>query len=103
VKTLWVGGEGGMEETLVKRQGIPFQSIPAAGVHGVSLAALPRNLALIARGVLAARAILNHFKPEVLFFTGGYVAVPVALAGWSIPTLLYVPDIERPISSPAWL
>jgi UDP-N-acetylglucosamine--N-acetylmuramyl-(pentapeptide) pyrophosphoryl-undecaprenol N-acetylglucosamine transferase len=49
---------------------------------------------LIARGVLAARAILNNFKPEVLFFTGGYVAVPVALAGWSIPTLLYVPDIE---------
>jgi UDP-N-acetylglucosamine--N-acetylmuramyl-(pentapeptide) pyrophosphoryl-undecaprenol N-acetylglucosamine transferase len=30
----------------------------------------------------------------VLFFTGGYVAVPVALAGWNVPTLLYVPDIE---------
>ena len=25
VDTLWVGGEGGMEESLVKRQGIPFQ------------------------------------------------------------------------------
>ena len=94
VKTLWVGGEGGMEESLVKRQGIPFQSIPAAGVHGVSLAGLPRNLALIGRGVLAAHGILNNFKPDVLFFTGGYVAVPVALAGRSVPTLLYVPDIE---------
>jgi UDP-N-acetylglucosamine--N-acetylmuramyl-(pentapeptide) pyrophosphoryl-undecaprenol N-acetylglucosamine transferase len=94
VKTLWVGSEGGMEESLVKRQGIPFDSIPAAGVHGVSPLVLPRNFMLIGRGVLAARGILNDFKPDVLFFTGGYVAVPMALAGHSTPTLLYVPDIE---------
>src|SRR5512138_3348800 len=94
LQTLWVGGEGGMEESLVKRQGLPYRSIPAAGVHGVSLVALPRNLTLLARGVLAARRILKELKPDVLFFTGGYVAVPVALAGWNIPTVLYVPDIE---------
>ncbi|HMB23929.1 MAG TPA: UDP-N-acetylglucosamine--N-acetylmuramyl-(pentapeptide) pyrophosphoryl-undecaprenol N-acetylglucosamine transferase [Anaerolineales bacterium] len=94
VETLWVGGEGGMEESLVKRQGIPFRSIPAAGVHGVSLLKMPGNLASLARGVLAARRILNDFQPDVLFFTGGYVAVPLALAGRSIPSLLYVPDIE---------
>ena len=29
-----------------------------------------------------------------MFFTGGYVAVPMAVAGYSIPSLLYVPDIE---------
>lgn len=94
VDTLWVGGESGMEEALVKRQGIAFTSIPAAGVHGVGLVNMPRNITMIARGVLAARRILNDFKPDVLLFTGGYVAVPVALAGTSIPTLLYVPDIE---------
>jgi undecaprenyldiphospho-muramoylpentapeptide beta-N-acetylglucosaminyltransferase len=94
VETLWVGGEGGMEEALVTRQGIPFRSIPAAGVHGVSLMALPRNLTQLGRGVLAARGILSDFEPDVLFFTGGYVAVPVALAGGSISSLLYVPDIE---------
>ena len=92
--TLWVGGEGGMEESLVKRQGIHFQAIPAAGVHGVGLRRLPRNLIKIGRGILAARRILNEFKPDVMFFTGGYVAVPVAIAGRSIPSLLYVPDIE---------
>jgi UDP-N-acetylglucosamine--N-acetylmuramyl-(pentapeptide) pyrophosphoryl-undecaprenol N-acetylglucosamine transferase len=92
--TLWVGGEGGMEAALVKRQGIPFRSIPAAGVHGVGLLRLPRNLAQLGQGILAARRILNDFQPDVLFFTGGYVAVPVALAGHSIPSLLYVPDIE---------
>jgi UDP-N-acetylglucosamine--N-acetylmuramyl-(pentapeptide) pyrophosphoryl-undecaprenol N-acetylglucosamine transferase len=92
--TLWVGGEGGIEESLVKRQGIPFRSIPAAGIHGVSPLVLPRNLFMLGRGVLASYGILNDFKPDVLFFTGGYVAVPMALAGRSIPSLLYVPDIE---------
>ena len=92
--TLWVGGEGGMEETLVKRRGIAYKSIPSAGLHGVGLSALPRNIKKLMRGVFAARKILKEFKPDVLFFTGGYVAAPMALAGWSVPTLLYVPDIE---------
>jgi UDP-N-acetylglucosamine--N-acetylmuramyl-(pentapeptide) pyrophosphoryl-undecaprenol N-acetylglucosamine transferase len=92
--TLWVGGEGGMEEPLVKRQGIQFKAIPAAGVHGVGIAALPRNLVTITRGAFAARRILGDFKPDVMFFTGGYVAVPVSLAGHFLPSLLYVPDIE---------
>lgn len=94
VDALWVGGEGGMEEALVKRRGIAFQSIPAAGLHGVGLPAMPRNLIMLGRGILAARRILNDFKPDVMFFTGGYVAVPVALVGRFIPSLLYVPDIE---------
>ncbi|MDI6768436.1 MAG: undecaprenyldiphospho-muramoylpentapeptide beta-N-acetylglucosaminyltransferase [Anaerolineales bacterium] len=94
VETLWVGGEGGMEAALVQRAGIPFEAIPAAGVHGVGLKQLPRNLWRLLRGYFAARRILRRFKPEVLFFTGGYVAVPMALAARRIPTLLYVPDIE---------
>ncbi|MDD2920752.1 MAG: undecaprenyldiphospho-muramoylpentapeptide beta-N-acetylglucosaminyltransferase [Anaerolineales bacterium] len=94
VETLWVGGEGGMEEELVKRAGILYRSIPAAGVHGVGLRALPANLAKLARGVSASRRILRDFKPHALFFTGGYVAAPMALAGRNIPTVLYVPDIE---------
>jgi UDP-N-acetylglucosamine--N-acetylmuramyl-(pentapeptide) pyrophosphoryl-undecaprenol N-acetylglucosamine transferase len=94
VETLWVGGEGGMEEQLVKRAGIPYQSIPAAGVHGVGLRALPGNLAKLTRGVMASRRIIKDFNPSVIFFTGGYVAAPMAFAGRNIPTLLFVPDIE---------
>ena len=83
-----------MEESLVSRHGIRMRTIPAAGVHGVGITALPRNLITITRGIFAARRILNEYKPDAMFFTGGYVAVPVALAGRSIPSLLYVPDIE---------
>jgi UDP-N-acetylglucosamine--N-acetylmuramyl-(pentapeptide) pyrophosphoryl-undecaprenol N-acetylglucosamine transferase len=94
VETLWVGGEGGMEEELVNRAGISYRSIPAAGVHGVGLRALPGNITKLTRGVAASRRILREFKPDVLFFTGGFVAAPMAVAGSKIPTVLYVPDIE---------
>ena len=83
-----------METRLIERSGIPFKTIPAAGVHGIGLRTLPRNLWQLGRGVFASRRILREFKPDVLFFTGGYVAVPMALAGWKVPSLLYVPDIE---------
>jgi len=83
-----------MEEELVLRAGIPYRSIPAAGVHGVGPRALPGNIVKLARGAAAAGRIITDFKPDVLFFTGGYVAAPVAFAGRAIPTLLYVPDIE---------
>ncbi len=83
-----------MEEELVKRAGVPFQAIPAAGLHGVGPRALPRNTITLMRGLKASMKILQEFQPDVLFFTGGYVAGPMALAGRNIPTLLYVPDIE---------
>lgn len=94
MQTLWVGGEGGMEEALINRAGISYRSIPAAGVHGVGLRALPQNMFKLARGVVESKKILNEFKPDVLFFTGGYVATPMAFAGRNIPIVLYVPDIE---------
>lgn len=93
-EVLWVGGEGGMEAELVTRAGIPYQAIPAAGVHGVGLRTLPGNLLQLLRGVFSARKILRSFRPDLLFFTGGYVAVPMAVAGLRVPSVLYVPDIE---------
>jgi undecaprenyldiphospho-muramoylpentapeptide beta-N-acetylglucosaminyltransferase len=98
-EVLWVGGEGGMEAELVTRQGVPYRSIPAAGLHGVGWRALPKNLNLIRRGISASRQILRELKPDALFFTGGYVAAPMALAGRYSggkrpAVVLYVPDIE---------
>jgi UDP-N-acetylglucosamine--N-acetylmuramyl-(pentapeptide) pyrophosphoryl-undecaprenol N-acetylglucosamine transferase len=92
--TLWVGGEGGIEADLVTRANVAYKSIPAAGVHGVGLRTLPGNLIKLLRGTLASRRILRDFNPDIVLFTGGYLAVPMAVAGWRVPSLLYVPDIE---------
>jgi undecaprenyldiphospho-muramoylpentapeptide beta-N-acetylglucosaminyltransferase len=91
---LWVGSTGGMEAALVRRAGVAFESVPAAGLHGVGWAALLGNLWRLARGIPAARRIVRRFRPDVLLFTGGFVGVPVALAGWDVPKLAYLPDIE---------
>ena len=94
LELLWVGGEGGMEEDLVTRAGFQLRSLPAAGLQWVGLGKLPRNLWLLARGYFAARRLLAEFRPDVLFFTGGFVAAPVAMAGHRVPTLVFVPDLQ---------
>ena len=101
LEVLWIGGVGGMEAELVKRAGVLFEAIPAAGVHGVGLRALPGNLWKLFQGFLQARRLIQRFQPDEMLFTGGFVAVPVALAGrlavrkGNRPrSLLYVPDIE---------
>ncbi len=91
---LWVGGIGGMEAGLVSRAGLNFEAIPAAGLHGVGLANMPANMVQLMKGTVAARRIIRSYQPDVLFFTGGYVGIPAAVAGKSIPSLAYVPDIE---------
>lgn len=93
-EVLWVGSEHGMERRLVERQGIPFRSVSAAGLHGVGLSSLPGNALSLLRGTLGSRRILGEFVPDVLFFTGGFVSVPMALAGWRKPMVTFVPDLE---------
>jgi UDP-N-acetylglucosamine--N-acetylmuramyl-(pentapeptide) pyrophosphoryl-undecaprenol N-acetylglucosamine transferase len=83
-----------MEAGLVARYQLPYAEISAAGLHGVGLRSLPGNLVKLLRGYIESRRVLREFKPDVLLFTGGYVAVPMALAGVKINSLLYVPDIE---------
>src|SRR4030065_2749001 len=63
---LWLGGEGGMEAALVSRAGIPLALIPAAGVHGVGLRALPGNLLRLARGLVSARRLIARFRPQAI-------------------------------------
>jgi len=93
-QVLWVGSEGGMEAELVGRANLPYRGIRAAGVHGVSIRQLPGNLVKLWQGYRQAKQILKDYKPDVILFTGGYVAIPMALAGLKVRTLLFVPDIE---------
>ena len=87
-----------MEEDLVKRLKLPYQEIPAAGVHGIGLRSLPGNIYKLIRGVIKSAQILKQYQPDVIFYTGGYVAAPMAVAGFKKPSVLYVPDIEPGIA-----
>ena len=83
-----------MEAELVRRAGVKFEAIPAAGLHGVGWRRMPGNAATLARGMLASRRILSRYRPDAMFLTGGYLAAPMAVAGRHVPTLVFVPDTE---------
>ncbi|MDK2981817.1 MAG: UDP-N-acetylglucosamine--N-acetylmuramyl-(pentapeptide) pyrophosphoryl-undecaprenol [Chloroflexota bacterium] len=91
---LWIGSQSGMEETLLKSYDLSYQSIPAAGLHGVGVKALPGNLSQLYQGWRQASALIARFQPQATFMTGGYLGVPVAMASRKIPSVVFVPDIE---------
>ncbi len=93
-EVLWVGSDDGIEQELVKRAGINYRGISAAGLHGVNVFSLPKRVGKLAKGYFSAQKIIREFEPDVMFFTGGYVGFPVAMAGKQIPSVLFVPDIE---------
>ena len=105
-EVLWLGSVGGMEAELVQRAGLPFQAIHSRGVHGVGWR-LPLNAVSLARGFFEALRLVRTFRAEALLVTGGFVAVPVALAAWlsRVPVVVYLPDLEPALAIRAvsWL
>ena len=94
-KILWIGSDSGMEKKLLRDYNLTLEVIPAAGLHGVNLLSIPANLIKLIKGWLVSRKILAEFKPDVIFYTGGYVGVPVAYANRKkIPSVVFIPDIE---------
>ncbi len=91
---LWIGSENSMEASLLASHEIHYQAIPAAGVHGVGITKLPGNIIRILKGYLRAREIIRGFKPDVVFYTGGFLSFPVSLAARHIPSVAFIPDIE---------
>lgn len=95
LELLWVGKQGGMEEPILQRAGIPYRAIAAGGLADLSWRERLTNSVKLLRGFGEAWGILRDFRPDVCFATGGYVTFPVGLAAWlmRIPVVIYLPDI----------
>jgi len=96
---LFIGGTLGMEGTkgpsaeqiVLPKTDIPHVFICAGKLQrSVSLTS-PILLLGIIPGFLQSLYHLLKFKPDLIFSTGGFVSVPVVLAGWflRIPTVLH--------------
>jgi UDP-N-acetylglucosamine--N-acetylmuramyl-(pentapeptide) pyrophosphoryl-undecaprenol N-acetylglucosamine transferase len=92
----WVGSVGGMEQALVERADLTFESIAASGLRGKNPTAVLQGVWTLGQGYLQSRRIIRRFQPDVLFVTGGYVCAPVTLAARQAgtPVIIYLPDIE---------
>jgi UDP-N-acetylglucosamine--N-acetylmuramyl-(pentapeptide) pyrophosphoryl-undecaprenol N-acetylglucosamine transferase len=88
----WLGGHRGLEERIVPTAGIPLRRLALRSLRSVErnvhLALDPARLAV---SVPQAAAMLIVNRPDAIFTTGGYVAIPVlmAAAALRIPILLW--------------
>ncbi|MBR2460386.1 MAG: UDP-N-acetylglucosamine--N-acetylmuramyl-(pentapeptide) pyrophosphoryl-undecaprenol N-acetylglucosamine transferase [Clostridia bacterium] len=74
---LFVGTPGGMENKLVTEAGYPIWHID---IGGLSRSLSPKNIGVLikaARSLSEARRIINKFRPDAVFGTGGYVCYPL--------------------------
>ena len=78
---LYVGNKGAMEETLVKKAGLPFEGIRISGFsRKKNLMGLKENFLTIKRlitSIIESKQILKKFKPNFCVGTGGYVCGPI--------------------------
>ncbi len=76
----WLGTRSGLERSLVEPRGIAFDAIEFSGLRGKGLKTLLLGGFRLLRAMWQSRAVLSARKPNVVFSTGGYVAVPAGLA-----------------------
>ena len=91
----YIGSYNGIEKELIEAFGIPY--------HGISSGKLRRYFSLqnftdpfrVIRGFGEAKKLIKLLKPDVIFSKGGFVSVPVVLAGkkCKIPTIIHESDM----------
>jgi UDP-N-acetylglucosamine--N-acetylmuramyl-(pentapeptide) pyrophosphoryl-undecaprenol N-acetylglucosamine transferase len=97
----WLGTQAGMERGLVEPRGIAFRAIDFAGLRGKGLKTLVFGGFLLLRAMWQSRRIIRSDRPDAVFSTGGYVAVPAGMAAGSlgVPVLLLNADAAPLLST----
>lgn len=99
-EVLFVGADGGMETTLVPREGYPVRTVTITSFYrSLNGAALKHNLKTVqnlSRSKKQASAILDEFQPDLVVGTGGYASYPVVreAARRGIPTAVHESNAE---------
>ena len=91
----YIGSYNGIEKELIEQFGIPY--------HGISTGKLRRYFSVqnftdpfrVIKGLGEAKKLVKILHPDVIFSKGGFVSVPVVLAGKSrhVPTIIHESDM----------
>ena len=91
IETLYIGSIRGLEAQIIPQHGFPFKSIATGKIRRSSRGRIGlltqeniKDMFSVPLGFLQALRILNNFKPDVVFSTGGYVALPASIAAWCL-------------------
>lgn len=90
-EVLYIGTEAGLENSLVKREGIPFKTIYITGFRRKLSFENVKTILRFLKGVSQSKQLIKEFKPDIVVGTGGYVCGPVvyAAAKLNIPTIVH--------------
>ena len=92
VEVRWLGGRRGLESGMVPAAGYRFDRLWLRTLRTVDLSlATVMDPVRLAASVPQAMAELVRWRPDVVYTTGGYVAIPVliAAAALRVPSLLW--------------
>ncbi len=91
VEASWIGGTWGVERDAARTAGVPFSAIQTGKLRRYLSWQTPIDAVRIPFGLAQAHRLLKRIAPDVVFSTGGYVAVPTAIAAarLGIPVLTH--------------
>lgn len=96
---VYIGSKNGMEKELIEACGIKYYGISTGKLRrSKNLKAAMTNTAdmfRVVKGLGDAAAVIRKEKPDIIFSKGGFVSVPVAIAGHlnHIPVVAHESDI----------
>ncbi len=101
---LFVGTRYGLESRILPKEGYRLAFIESAGLKGMGIRSLVKNLALVPRSLAQSRRIVRDYRPAVVVGVGGYSSGPVVLAAWllGLPTLVIEPNAHPGLAN-RWL
>lgn len=92
----YIGSNGMEKDILSKYHNVKFREIPSVKlVRSLTLKNLLIPFKLI-KSINASKKLLKEIKPDIIFSKGGYVSIPVCIAGKSLktPILTHESDIS---------
>jgi UDP-N-acetylglucosamine--N-acetylmuramyl-(pentapeptide) pyrophosphoryl-undecaprenol N-acetylglucosamine transferase len=98
---LYLGSDDGLEAELAPAAGLPFVTVKAGKLARYVSWRTVTGLARVPVGIVQAIGVVRRFRPQVVFTSGGYVAVPAGLAAWlhRVPLLMHQQDVPANLSN----
>lgn len=94
-KLLYIGREGGFENSSVIKAGIELQTIKIEGIKRKPTVENIKKILMTLKASMDAKKIIRDFAPDAIVATGGYVSWPVLKAGikMRIPTFIHESNV----------
>jgi UDP-N-acetylglucosamine--N-acetylmuramyl-(pentapeptide) pyrophosphoryl-undecaprenol N-acetylglucosamine transferase len=87
----WIGSADGLEARRVPEAGLPYHAIPTGKLRRYwDRRNVPDLLVRVPAGLVAAWRLLRRLRPALVFGTGGFVALPTAVAARALGVPLVV-------------